>query len=135
MNYKGDVIEESLNNKDVLKGLRILSTRVEQATPKHKTPWLKQWTLHTIEVSPDELDMMVEKLSHSLDGNHWYVDFKNDTTHYVIFPNKVFKVDRSQPEEYKPVVTHGLSLNIPRYQLDFSPAIKQWERPDGEGQQ
>lgn len=128
MNYRGDVIEESLSNKDVLKELNIASTRVEQVTPDHKTPWLKQWTLHTIDVSPDEAETVAEKLSYSLDGNYWYIDFKNNTTHYVIFPNKVFNVDPSQPEQYKPVVTHGLSLNIPRHQLDFSPAIKDWKR-------
>ena len=127
-NYRGDIIEESLSNKNVLKEVNIVSTRVEKVTADHKTPWLKQWTLHTIEVTPAEAEALAEKLSHSLDGNYWYIDFKNDKTHYIIFPNKVFTVNRSQPEQYKPVVSHGLSLNIPRHQLDFSPEIKDWER-------
>lgn len=132
MNLKGDVIEESLQDSSVLKDLNIISTRVEKVTKDHKTPWLKQWTLHTIEVEEDEAAELAEKLSHKLTDNYWYIDYKDDDTHYVIFPNKVFKVNRHQPEEYKPVVSYGLSLNIPRYQLDFSPEIKYWERPENE---
>jgi hypothetical protein len=131
--YRGDIIEESLSDNAVLKDVHIVATRVEPITPEHKTPWLEQWTLHTIEVSEDEASALAQKLSHEIEnshGGHWYIDIKNDRTHYVIFPGKVFKVDRSKPEEYKPVVSYGLSLNIPRYQLDFSPEIKYWERQD-----
>lgn len=132
MSLKGDVIEESLQDNSVLKGLNIISTRVEKVTEDHKTPWLKQWTLHTIEVQEDEATELAEKLSHKLADNYWYIDYKDDDTHYIIFPNKVFNVDRHQPEGYKPVVSYGLSLNIPRYQLDFSPEIKYWERSEDE---
>ncbi|HSW37599.1 MAG TPA: hypothetical protein VLG37_04510 [Candidatus Saccharimonadales bacterium] len=123
MNLKGDVIEESLTNKDVLGGLRIVSTRVEKVTEEHKTPWLKQWTLHTIEVPADEIEVLAEKLSHALEPNYWYVDFKNDFIHYVIFPNKIFKVNPKNPDEYKPAITYGVNLGIPFYQLEFSPDI------------
>lgn len=125
MNYKGDIIEESLADKTTLGDVNIIATRVEAVTPDHKTPWLKQWTLHTIEVPESEAATVAEKLSHAIETerNSWYIDFKNDTTHFVIFPGKVFKVDRSNPEEYKPVVSYGAKLGIPRHQLDFSPEI------------
>ena len=128
MPYRGDIIEESLSDKSVLKELRIVATRIELITPDHKTPWLKQWTLHTVNVPDEEAEIVADKISHSLDRNYWYADFKNETTHWIIFPNRVFKVDRAKPQQYKPVVTHGLELNIPRYQLDFSPEIQQRER-------
>lgn len=130
MNYHGIIIEESLRDTDVLKDLKILSTRVEPVTSRHKTPWLKQWTLHSIEVSQDSADAIAEKLSGVLETQHWYIDYGNDTTHYLVFPGKVFKVDRSKPEQYKPAVSYGLSLGIPDYQLDFSPTIQQWQRPE-----
>ncbi|MBI2021543.1 hypothetical protein HYS93_01520 [Candidatus Daviesbacteria bacterium] len=44
MNFKGVVIEESLKDTSVLKEAKILSTKVELVTKKHKTPWLKKWT-------------------------------------------------------------------------------------------
>lgn len=134
MNLTGDIIEESLTDKDALTTVKVISARVEPVTPEHKTPWLKQWTLHTIEVPEAEAATAAERLSHAIETQHhsWYIDFKNDATHYVIFPGKVFKVDRSQPEQYRAVVSYGVKLGIPPYQLDFSPQIKYWERPENE---
>ncbi|MGZ6004780.1 MAG: hypothetical protein ACXWLH_01370 [Candidatus Saccharimonadales bacterium] len=129
MNYTGVIIEESLKDKAVLSQIEITKTKVEPVTEHHKTPWLKQWTLHTFEIPEKQAESVALQLSKSLENNYWYADFKNSNYHFVIFPNKVFKVDRSKPDEYKPVVKHGLSLGIPDYQLDFSPTIKQWERP------
>lgn len=119
----------SLTDKRALEQVRIIDTKVEPVTAKHKTPWLKQWTLHSFEIPEDRADQLAETLSQSLDNNYWYADFKNDVAHYIVFPNKVFKIDRSQPEQYRAATEYGLTLNIPSYQLDFSPAIKQWERP------
>ena len=126
-NFNGVIIEESLEKKDVLKKVKILKTKVEEVTPEHNTPYLKQWTLHTVEILENQADEIAEELSHSLDSKHgdWYADFKNNKFHYIIFRNKVFKIDRSKPEQYDEVVKYGLSLGIPDYQLDFSPDIKE----------
>src|SRR3989344_1504088 len=130
MGYKGVIIEESLGEISILEEIKILDTKVEQVTSNHKTPWLKQWTLHTVEVPEDKADELAEKISRSFDNAYpdWYADYKNDKYHFIIFKNKVFTIHRSNPEEYKAVVEHGLSLGIPDYQLDFSPYIKEWVR-------
>ncbi len=130
MDYKGVIIEESLEDKNVLKEVVILSTRVEQVVEKHKTPWLKQWTLHSVEIIEDRADGIAGKISKSLDSQHggsWYADFKNDKFHYVIFQDKVFKVDLHNPK-YREAMEYGISLRIPWYQLDFSPEIEEWKR-------
>ncbi len=128
-NYKGVIIKESLEDKSVLQGLKTLETKVEEATEDHKTPWVKQWTLHTVEIPEDKAQEIAEKLSHALDSQHaWYADFKNDTTHLIIFRNKVFKIDRSSKEQYQEATDYGLTLGIPDYQLDFSPHIQHWSR-------
>ena len=119
MNYKGVIIEESLENKDVLKDVTILSTKVEQVTEEHHTPHLKQWTLHTVEVSEDRGEEVAEKLSKVLETNHghWYADFRNDKFHYIIFRNRVFYVDRKNKEQYDEAERYGASLGIPEHQL------------------
>ena len=128
-NFNAVIIEESLENKDVLQKVKIIETKVEEVTEEHKTPWIKQWTLHTIEILENQADETAEDLSKSLDSEHsWYADFKNDKFHYIIFRNNIFKVDRSKPEQYAEVTKYGLTLGIPDYQLDFSPHIKEWER-------
>jgi hypothetical protein len=129
--YTGVIIEESLENKDVLKKVKILSTKIEKVTEKHKTPWLKKWTLHNIEIKENQVDKFAEELSKAIDSKYkgsWYIDFKNNLYHYIIFKDKVFKVNRSKKEEYNKVTNYGISLGIPAYQLDFSIDIKKWKR-------
>lgn len=130
-NYQGVIIEESLENRDVLKEIKILSTKVEKVTDKHQTPWLSQWTLHTVEVPENEAKTIAEKISKSLDrahGGSWYADFKNSTYHYIIFRDKIFYIDRKSKEQYDEAKRYGISLGIPEYQVDFHPEVAEWER-------
>lgn len=121
MNYKGIVIKESLQNLEVLEQLKILSTKVERVIEPHQTPWLKRWTLHTVEIDEGDAQNIAGKLSAALDSKHdWYADFKNDKYHFIIFRDKVFRVNKDKPEEYEAVKKYGIGLGIPDYQLDFS---------------
>lgn len=130
MNYEGVIIEESLKNKAVLGEMEIVGTKIEPVTDEHKTPWVKQWTLHTVKISKEKAAEIAKKISGALDSRHnWYADFKTDNDHYIIFRNKVFYVtDRTSKEQYDEVTKYGLTLGIPEYQLDFSPYIKRWKR-------
>lgn len=129
MNYKGVIIEESLNNTGILNDVKILKTKVEPVIEKHKTSWLKQWTLHTVEITEENGNNIAQQLSKSLEKEHaWYADFKNDNYHFVIYRDKVFKVDLKNPTLYKDAKQCGISLGIPEYQVDFAPEDKIWER-------
>ena len=131
-NYQGAIIEESLEDKTVLKKVKILSTKVEKVTPEHHTPHLKQWTLHTVEIDGSKADEVATLLSRSLKNkpphDNWYADFKNNTTHYIIFKNKVFKVDRASKEQYQKATNYGILIGIPKHQVDFAPEVKVWKR-------
>jgi len=130
-NYQGVIIEESLENKEFLKKIKIISTKVEPITNEHKTPWLSQWTLHTVKIPDNEAKEIAEEISKSLDRNHggsWYADFKNDTHHYIIFRDKIFYIDRKSKEQYDEAKSYGISLGIPEYQVDFHPEVEEWER-------
>ncbi|MDP1706755.1 MAG: hypothetical protein Q8L36_02955 [bacterium] len=118
--YKGTIIEESLENKEVLKDLRILSTKVEKVDEDHETPWLEQWTLHSVEIPEEKAKEVAEKISQTLDPNHggsWYADFKNSSYHYIIFRNRIFHIDRQSKQQYDEAKEYGLSLGIPESQL------------------
>jgi len=126
MTYKGIIIEESLENKEVLKKVKIINTKIEQVKDHHKTPWVEQWTLHTVEVPENQAEDLAKELSTSLDSKHnWYADYKNDNSHYIIFRNKIFNIDRSKKEEYMKATEYGISLGIPKYQVSFSQFVKQ----------
>ena len=130
MKFRGVIIEESLGNRAVLDDVVIVSTKIEAVTPEHKTPWVEQWTLHTVEVPEERAEEIAEMLSAGLDSDHagaWYADFKNDELHYVVFKYRVFRVDLRAPV-YREAMEYGVSLGIPWYQLDFSPEIEEWKR-------
>lgn len=130
MNYKGVIIEESFGDKSVLSDMQIVDTKIEKVTPDHKTPWIQQWTLHTVEIPDDKADEIADKISKSFDLQHpdWYADFKNENFHYIVFSNKIFKVDLKNPVLYKDAHEYGISIGIPEYQVDFAPKDKVWER-------
>lgn len=126
MNYIGTIIEKSLTDTSIIKDVKILSTEVKQVKESYKTPWLKVWTLHKVEISENKVDEISEKISHSIDCSHdhpWYADYKNPKWHYIIFPNKIFKIDRRSDSQYAEARKYGISLGIPEYQVDFSPDI------------
>jgi len=124
--YKGVIIEESLTDKSVLSRVKIVSTKVEPITEKHKTPWLKQWTLHTVEIPEAKAKEVADALNHAIDTTHasWYADFKTDMHHFIIYPNKVFFIDRTKKADYDAATAYGISLGIPEYQVDFSALVK-----------
>lgn len=119
MNYKGVIIEESLEDKTILEEIKIVSTKVEDVTPRHKTPWLKKWTLHAVEIPEEKADRFAHELSDNLDRKHssWYADYKNDKYHYIVYAEKIFKVDLLNPALYKDAKNYGLKIGIPEYQL------------------
>ncbi|MBI5356266.1 hypothetical protein HZB78_01485 [Candidatus Collierbacteria bacterium] len=119
MIFKGVIIEESLDDKSVLGKVKIIETKVESITPEHKTPWLKQWTLHTVEIPEEKSDEIAQLISKSLDSKHtsWYADYKNESYHYITYTDKIFKVDLQNPVLYKAAKEYGFSIGIPEYQL------------------
>jgi hypothetical protein len=120
--YIGTIIEESLTDLDVLKLVKIISTKVELVVEKHQTLWLKQWTLHKVEIPVNKSQEIAELLSDAIDTTHtaWYADYKNDSHHYIIFPDKVFFIDRFSREQYDVASRYGIALGIPDYQVNFS---------------
>lgn len=127
--FTGTIIGQSLSDQNILKKVKIIKTDIEPVTPEHRTPWLTQWTIHSIEIDEITAKEIAHELSHTLEKEHnWYTDFKNNDTHYIIFTEKIFSIDRRHPEQYQNAVKYGLSLGIPQYQLDFSPDITEWSR-------
>ncbi|MFH0713540.1 MAG: hypothetical protein V1722_03230 [Candidatus Micrarchaeota archaeon] len=118
--FKGTIIEESLKDKAVLKKVKIIRTKVEPVVEKHKTPWLKQWTLYNVEIPEGDAEQIAITLSKSLERNYWYADFKNKTCHFIVFNNKIFDIDRKNKRQYEEARQYGLSLGIPGYQVAFS---------------
>ena len=129
--YWGVIIEESLADKGILRRVHIQSTDIEPVTEHHSTPWLSRWTLHSVIVPVDSAAQVAQEISASFDADHagsWYADFKNETQHYVVFPGRVFAIDRNSQTQYDAARDHGISIGIPPHQVDFHPSVEEWER-------
>ncbi|MEI7961551.1 MAG: hypothetical protein WCI04_04405 [archaeon] len=123
-NYSGVIIEESLADKSVLKKVKIVSTKISIVEKRHETPWVKQWTMHVVEIPVEKADLIAEELSKSLTEKHsWYADFKSPLIHYIVYRGKIFKVDRRSKEQCEEAKKYGLSIGIPAHQIDFSPIV------------
>lgn len=70
VNLTGIIIEESLADKSILNDIQITSTRIKEVTEEHKTPWVKQWTMHHVEIPADQTGEIAEKISKALDSEH-----------------------------------------------------------------
>ncbi len=127
--FTGTIIAESLEKKDVLDQIKITKTDIEPVTAEHQTPWIKQWTLHAVEIPESQVADIARAVSQSLDSQHpWYADFKNDQWHFIIFRGRVFKIDKTSQAQYDEAKNYGISSGIPAYQVDFHPEVKKWDR-------
>lgn len=120
MDYKGVIIEESLTDRRIVDELEIVDTYIGKTTARESTPWVDQWTLQTVVIPNDKIDEYVDRLSKFIDKSHassWYCDFKNNEFHYVVFSNKLFKLDRTKRKDYISMKQYGISIGIPENQL------------------
>ncbi len=123
--FKGGIIRESLSNIGILKKVNITNTDVWPVTKRHKTPWVKQWTFHFVEVGESIAESIALEISKNMDSEHvWYADFRNNKIHYVIYYNHIFIIDVNKKEDYQKAIDYGSKLGLPDYQLDFSPHHK-----------
>jgi len=104
--YKGIVVEESLEDKNILQDMEILSTSVSETLG---------WHICTVLASKKNF----EKFSKTIKNGKWYAHFWNGRDVVVIFYAKTFQFNFDDKSTWKPVLHYGRSLGIPDEQLDF----------------
>ena len=107
--YKGVIVEESLEDNRLLNGVEIVSFRIS----KDENPE-DRWHLYTVKVSRED----IEKLAGAI-KTKWYMHFWKDRNIIAIFKGKLFEFNYDDKSTWKNVVDYGLSLGIPKEQLDF----------------
>ncbi len=103
--YKGIIVEESLENQDVLKGVEVIQSSISEDGA---------WHMHTVLVSPEVIQQLVESIK---DG--WYAHFWNSRDVIAVFRGRTFCFNFDDKSTWKEVVEYGRSLGIPEVQLDF----------------
>ena len=107
--YKGCIVEESLEDNRVLNNLKTVKVRITD----DENP-IERWHIYDSLVSEEQ----IEKL-HKFLKQGWYMHFWNENEMIVLFRDKRFVIDPNRKETWKEAVEYGLSINIPEEQLDF----------------
>lgn len=108
--FKGMIVEESLDDNRALNGLDFIDVKITDAeNPSNR------WHIYTVQVSHED----ILRLWHHLKKSSWYMHFWSDDRMIIVFPEKQFEVNSRDRESWSPAIEHGLSLGIPRGQLDF----------------
>ena len=104
--YKGIIIEESLEYKDVLHDVEILKTKISDDG---------KWHIFTVLVSSDYF----KKLSENIKDGTWYAHFWKDRDVVAVFKNTIISFNFDDKSTWTEVLEYGRSLGIPEEQLDF----------------
>lgn len=104
--YTGTIVENSLDDKAILKKLRI-----------NKTWQDEDWILHSVSVDENQLT----ELSHSINNGPWYIHVwkEGQDEVQVIFKDKIFHIQHSDKSTWNDAIEYGKSIGIPENQLDF----------------
>jgi hypothetical protein len=107
--YKGTIIEESLVDNRMLNELEIIGFRIsEEENPAER------WHLYDVKVSLDDIDRLAENIKPK-----WYMHFWRGKFIIAIFQGQKFEFNYDDKESWAPAVAYGLSIGIPKEQLDF----------------
>ncbi len=103
---RGTIVENSLKNKSILEKVHILKTWQEGS-----------WTVHDVQVDVSTAN----EFGKYIDVGPWYVHFWDPAQDdvLVVFKEKNFQIKHSDKSTWKDAVEYGLSIGIPKEQLDF----------------
>ena len=107
--WKGCIVEESLEDTRVLNTIEIIKIKITSEEEPEK-----RWHIYNALCSEEEIDKIHQQLKKS-----WYMHFWRDTKMIVLFKEKKYMLDRDNKDTWKEAVDYGLSINIPKEQLDF----------------
>jgi|SRR3989344_4636996 len=103
---KGTIVENSLADKSILQKIKV-----------EKTYQSGSWTLYDVLVNENT----IPELAKALGIGPWYIHLwelgQDDVL--VVFKEKIFKMKYSDKTTWQDAVSYGLSLGIPKEQLDF----------------
>ena len=95
---------ESLDDKSLVNTMQILDTEVAGG-----------WTIHTVLISKSGIENLVPYIKQG----PWYAHFWHGNEVIAIFRDKIFKFLHNQSGSWREAIGYGISIGIPRKQLDF----------------
>ena len=119
MVWKGVIIEESLDDKFLLKLVKIVETRKETLESEEEKGFLH---FHNIEVSDDKEKEFVKKAKSCIKQG-WYLHICKDKKMVIVFKGKSFDVAKGQKDKFAKAKKYGVSIGILEEQLEIEGLI------------
>lgn len=120
-NVRGTLIFESLrvgarlDDCDLtVRAIRRFATR---DLPDYQPP---VWTVVDFEADDLRAERLAADFSGVLDEPGWYVNFSTASETFVIYPGKVFRYPRGDPDGRAEAQAHGRTLGVPEPQLEWT---------------
>lgn len=107
--WKGCIVEESLEDNRILNKIEIVKIKItsEDATEE-------RWHIYNVLLSEEDIDLVHHNLKQA-----WYLHLWRDNRMIILFKDRKFDVDADNKKTWKEAIEYGLSLGIPKEQLDF----------------
>lgn len=119
MNYKGVLIEESLDDTSILSKITIVSTKTTALEGEENRG---EFHFNNVEVSENVLNEVLDFISaHIQDG--WYFHLVKDDEIIVVFHNKVMKAHKGNTDKIEKIKEYGISQGILKEQLEIESLI------------
>ena len=111
--WKGVIIEESLEDKSLLKLVKIVQTRLATLTNEEGKG---TFFFHQVCVNDGDIDKVVDKAKRVIKPR-WYMHFCRSEMIIVIFKNKVFKHMKGNDHSLYDIIKYGKSIGVNEAQL------------------
>ena len=108
--YKGTIVEESLEDNRILNDIEIIGFRISNSEDLED-----RWHLCKVNVSRED----IEKLSQGIKSGKWYMHFWKGRDIIAVFKDKIFEFNFDDKSTWKEAVDYGLSIGTLAEQLDF----------------
>ena len=122
---RGTLILESLREGATLSGFRLVVHEVGRGRPNLSPQQIavgipKVWSAMEFELEEARAAELADALSKVLDSIGWYANFSSPTETYIVYPGRVFRYPRHEPQGRAEAQAFGRTLGIPEHQLDWS---------------
>lgn len=115
--YRGLVIKEAFQNPEETFFLPIHREELWRAdNPAEYQP--SQWTAQFLNLPESSLEALTSRISKELKKG-WYVDLRNSDECIIVYPDRVFRYDRTDLETRSQAMEYGKAQGIPQGQLDW----------------
>ncbi|SBW18443.1 hypothetical protein [Protofrankia symbiont of Coriaria ruscifolia] len=117
----GVLIAESLRVGTILDDLSLIVRKIQRSAPGNATADQPPvWTLIYFDVADAWAEVLANQLSQALDDAPvWYIDLHTAQETFIVFPNRIIRYRRGDPQGRADAEEYGRSHGIPDSQLDW----------------